>query len=742
MQSQRSIFLDTLRNLGWVINVEKSSLNPGSTKTFIGYKITTGDKPILRIPNERIHRLRKDIKRALAQQHVSARILARIAGQCVSMAKAVLPAKLLLRSTYRLLASKKDWSDLLIIDPATKQDLEWWLQALKSWNGAPIHTGPVDFQMETDASMTGWGAMVKNTNQAAAGFWNHRLSQMPSNYREMMAVLLGLKSLTFPTGKRIQVLTDNITTAAYINHLGGPSQDLSQLASAIWMEAHDKKTHTKCTIPERLPQYDSGRPLETFRTLRMATQQGPVSVFKSYVRPTHNRPLRNAHKHTVTQLQQQVRGSVFFGDRRPRPKGLGQAQQFCESTIQNDSTSFEGHRGTRGKSNPNSTMVASATVVSKAETIVDKAPLKATQNGTHTGAQNNAGGMQKQEMAHICLETMWANHTTELQWPSRASQQISCCLAPSTLSAYNSMLRQLHAFCDRGHIQFPPMHTKDVAQFLCELADKSQAPRSQIKVAMSAMTHMFANYGVRNLFQDYHLKILIDALVKSGTQVPMNRSKVMPIRPFRELFNKWPVNGDLSVKELRLKAITLLALTLMLRPSDIAPKAVHFDSSLGTTTAFVFSTDHVEFCNDGANITLHGIKNDTTRTGFAVFLQPTKEAKLNPVQALRDYIDCTQQVRPPAKPVFLTLTAPYKAISASTVATILNEAIKLAGLDGMGYSAKSFRPTGATAAIDMHCDPDIAMRLGRWKTRSVFYEHYVHSKPPASLSSDIIELHQ
>ena len=241
MQSQRSIFLDTLRNLGWVINVEKSSLNPGSTKTFIGYKITTGDKPILRIPNERIHRLRKDIKRALAQQHVSARILARIAGQCVSMAKAVLPAKLLLRSTYRLLASKTDWSDLLIIDPATKQDLEWWLQALKSWNGAPIHTGPVDFQMETDASMTGWGAMVKNTNQAAAGFWNHRLSQMPSNYREMMAVLLGLKSLTFPTGKRIQVLTDNITTAAYINQLGGPSQDLSQLASAIWMEAHDKK---------------------------------------------------------------------------------------------------------------------------------------------------------------------------------------------------------------------------------------------------------------------------------------------------------------------------------------------------------------------------------------------------------------------------------------------------------------------------------------------------------------------
>ena len=99
MQSHRKLFLDTLTQLGWVINSEKSSLSPDVTKNYIGYKITTGDKPTLHVPNERIHKLRKDLKRVLAQCHVKARMLARIAGQCVSMSKAVLPAKLLLRNT-------------------------------------------------------------------------------------------------------------------------------------------------------------------------------------------------------------------------------------------------------------------------------------------------------------------------------------------------------------------------------------------------------------------------------------------------------------------------------------------------------------------------------------------------------------------------------------------------------------------------------------------------------------------
>ena len=80
----------------------------------------------------------------------------------------------------------------------------------------------------------------------------------------------------------------------------------------------------------------------------------------------------------------------------------------------------------------------------------------------------------------------------------------------------------------------------------------------------------------------------------------------------------------------------------------------------------------------------------------------------------------------------------FGTISAKTVANILNEAIDLAGLSGQGYSAKSYGPTGATFAVETGCDPEIAMRIGRWKTRSVFYDHYVHAQPPETYSENIL----
>ena len=72
------------------------------------------------------------------------------------------------------------------------------------------------------------------------------------------------------------------------------------------------------------------------------------------------------------------------------------------------------------------------------------------------------------------------------------------------------------------------------------------------------------------------------------------------------------------------------------------------------------------------------------------------------------------------------------------MASILNEAIKLAGIDTKKFSAKMFRCSGATASIDAGVDAEIVRKLGRWKTSFVFYEHYVHSKTPASHVTSVI----
>ena len=89
--------------------------------------------------------------------------------------------------------------------------------------------------------------------------------------------------------------------------------------------------------------------------------------------------------------------------------------------------------------------------------------------------------------------------------------------------------------------------------------------------------------------------------------------------------------------------------------------------------------------------------------------------------------------------MFLTLNSPFKGISISTVASILQEVIKLAGLEGQGLHVQSFRPTGARKGVDMGILPETVMQLGRWKTKETFLNHYVYPKAPHEYTTNLIQ---
>jgi hypothetical protein len=56
----------------------------------------------------------------------------------------------------------------------------------------------------------------------------------------MFAILMAFKAFSsLIRGKSIQILTDNISAVAYINHMGVPSPSLTKLAIAIWAKAID-----------------------------------------------------------------------------------------------------------------------------------------------------------------------------------------------------------------------------------------------------------------------------------------------------------------------------------------------------------------------------------------------------------------------------------------------------------------------------------------------------------------------
>ena len=185
-----------------------------------------------RLPSPK-HPTRTDNRRLLRRGRASARCLSRVAGYCVSMAKAVSPTKLLRQNLYRLLRSRQSWEHILQLNSAVKKDLEWWQSTLHSWNGKPISTHPISLQIETDASQTGWGAWASN-GKMATDVWNQTMSMAPSNARELMAVMMAILSFREDIANTaVQILTDNISTAAYIMQLGGKSAGLTAMAAKI-----------------------------------------------------------------------------------------------------------------------------------------------------------------------------------------------------------------------------------------------------------------------------------------------------------------------------------------------------------------------------------------------------------------------------------------------------------------------------------------------------------------------------
>lgn len=231
--------LQTLSRLGYFVNYKKSVLTPSHSIQYIGYIIDTSltkGSITLSIPKHRINKVTKDIKRVISRGSATARALARITGQLISMSRVFLPTKLLLRNAYRLLSKRVSWQSNLILDNPTLGDLRWWLEALRGWNGRIFNnTAEPLLQITTDASGWAFGGTIVGTSHMVQGFWDKSSVHLTSNAKEMLAVLMTLRSLlTLVRNKSIQVLSDSVTTVAYINFQGGSNVILDTIAKNIW----------------------------------------------------------------------------------------------------------------------------------------------------------------------------------------------------------------------------------------------------------------------------------------------------------------------------------------------------------------------------------------------------------------------------------------------------------------------------------------------------------------------------
>jgi hypothetical protein len=223
--------LRVLRRLGLFVNFAKSQLTPSTEVEYLGLRVCSRPKPMLKVPKDKLRGVRRMVDRTLAMAEaargqVKARWLARVAGTCAALTKAVMPTLLMLRSVFRCIKSAASYEANVTLTGEARRDLLWWRSAMQKWSGRTLLPAATQATLETDASDTGWGARLGE--HQAAGWWSPAERRASINMRELQAIELGL--LTFKSllkGKVVRVATDSFTCACFINSLGGrvPSLD-------------------------------------------------------------------------------------------------------------------------------------------------------------------------------------------------------------------------------------------------------------------------------------------------------------------------------------------------------------------------------------------------------------------------------------------------------------------------------------------------------------------------------------
>jgi hypothetical protein len=142
------------------------------------------------------------------------------------------------RRLYHVIAQRKSWTDTVLLTPEARRDVEWWIDALDAWNGKAFVTpSKADIIIDTDASDTGWGAVMYTSHgpRHVSGFWSNPLRRASINYRELMAVYLALRAFhSSLRNKTVLLRSDNVVTVCYTNGLGsGKIDNLAALGTAI-----------------------------------------------------------------------------------------------------------------------------------------------------------------------------------------------------------------------------------------------------------------------------------------------------------------------------------------------------------------------------------------------------------------------------------------------------------------------------------------------------------------------------
>ena len=249
----------TLTAAGFLINIEKSQLEPRQSGEWLGFHIDTRTM-LYTVPQKKIEKLKTRLNEVMESNTASARLLSNITGTLSSMKRALGPlVALMTRRAYTDIKLLPDYDSVFPISQECRIELSFWDQNINAKNGYSIKPHhPTSQIIFTDASDHSYGGYILQRlgNVICQSRFNDDERGTSSTNRELAAIKRCLQSFAnHLRHEAVEIRTDN-QNAVRIIQKGSKKSHLQQLAVEIYELCTQNDILLEPTwIPRELNQY-------------------------------------------------------------------------------------------------------------------------------------------------------------------------------------------------------------------------------------------------------------------------------------------------------------------------------------------------------------------------------------------------------------------------------------------------------------------------------------------------------
>ncbi len=266
--------------------------------------------------------------------------------------------------------------------------------------------------------------------------------------------------------------------------------------------------------------------------------------------------------------------------------------------------------------------------------------------------------------------------------------------AINTARAYKSDFKDFGLFCVQNGFKNLPSEPKIVSLYLTHLSSK--------EIKLSTIKRRLVSIGVIHKMKGHYLDtkhpIIVENLmgIKRRKGTVQKGKKPILINDLRKILKVIDEDNIPDIKKLRDKSIILVGFSGGFRRNEIV------------------SLDHddLDFVHEGLKITIKRSKTDQFGEGFVKALPYFEESIYCPVTILKRWLNISKISKGPIFRRFskgLKLTA--NRLSDQSVALIIKEYLKKAGIDNKNYSGHSLRSGFATSAAEFGAEERSIMSM-------------------------------